>query len=129
MIDDKLLLIIRIIAVLITVYMINQVRINRVNETESLLWMLSCFSMVILAFFPKLLHILSISMGIKYPPTTLFLIAILIILLILYRQFVKISKLMNKSNELVRTIAFMQQEIELLHHEHSWVKHEEGKSE
>lgn len=73
--------------------------------------------LVILAFFPGSLAIISDMLGIQYPPATLFFLSTLVTIVLLFRQFGKISVLTIKVNELVRTVGILTNEIEKLKQE------------
>jgi hypothetical protein len=110
--EYKLILISRIIAIAISVYIINKTRKNLLIEKESFYWVIGCLGIVLITLFPDILSNISELLGIKYPPATLFLIAIIIILILLYRQLGRISLLTTKVNELVKAVAILTHEIE-----------------
>lgn len=112
--DDKLIWFSRVIAILISLYIINRARKKFINEKESLFWVFGSIIFIIIAFFPSLLNFVSKLIGIQYPPATLFLIAILFIVLLLYREFEKRSLLSHQINDLVRTNSILALEVETL---------------
>lgn len=112
--DDKLIWFSRVIAILISLYIINRARKKFINEKESLFWVFGSIIFIIIAFFPSLLNFVSKLIGIQYPPATLFLIAILFIVLLLYREFEKRSFLSHQINDLVRTNSILALEVEIL---------------
>lgn len=112
--EYKLLIFARIISILLSAYIINQVRRNLLNEKESLFWVFSSFLILVIAFFPATLDTLSSFIGIQYPPATLFLITLIVIVVIIYRHFAKISLLSNKISDLIKTVALLKDEVDEL---------------
>ncbi|MCC3374098.1 DUF2304 domain-containing protein [Cohnella sp. REN36] len=112
--DYKLVVLSRVVSLFVAVYIINKTRKNLLNEKESLFWVLGSLIMLLISFFPRVLDVAAKSIGIQYPPAMLFLVVILVILLILYRQFAKWSLLNKKLNYLVRTVALLSNELEEL---------------
>jgi hypothetical protein len=127
--DYKVLVFSRIISLLIGIYIINRVRKNLLNEKESLFWVIGAFSIMIIAFFPGIIESLSFILGIHYPPAFLFLVAILILFSIVYRQFCKISILNDKVNELIRTVSILSFEVNRLENSEEKVENPNGKVE
>lgn len=74
-------------------------------------WLFMSLFMVFMAFFPRLLETISGLMGIQYPPAALFLISTIILFILLFRQFGKITVLNNKIGDLIRTVAILEYEI------------------
>ncbi|NHN34277.1 DUF2304 domain-containing protein [Paenibacillus agricola] len=120
--EYKLILISRIIAILVSIYILNKTRKNLLIEKESFYWVIGCLVVVLLTIFPDSLVYISELLGIKYPPATLFLIAIILILILLYRQLGRISLLTTKVNELIRTVAILTFELESYKKEHKMDK-------
>ena len=81
---------------------------RKINERNSLLWLLG--ALIILAFstMPDLLQVLADLTGVEYPPTLLFLFSTLIILFILLFQSIQISVMQERLKELTQLVAIGQ---------------------
>lgn len=123
--DYKLLIFSRIVSLLMGIYIINRVRKNLLNEKESFFWVTGALLVMLIAFFPDIINSFSRIVGIQYPPAFLFLVAILILFVIVYRQFCKISILNEKVNDLVKTVSLLSFEVNRLNN----IKEMVGKSD
>lgn len=77
---------------------------RRINERNSLFWLLS--ALIILAFstMPEILNMLAALAGVDYPPTLLFLLSTLILLFITLHQSIQISVLQERLKELTQHV-------------------------
>jgi len=94
-----------VIAVGALAIVIGLVRARRLKERYAVLWLLVAIGMVALVIFRPLLDRLSTSMGIQSGTTTLFLIAILVILGVLLQLSVSLTSLEQKVQDAVEAIA------------------------
>lgn len=78
---------------------------RRINERNSLFWLSGSIIILILSAFPEILEVVARAIGVEYPPTLLFLIAILILLLIVLSQSIQISVLNEQLKELTQHVA------------------------
>ena len=97
------------VAVLIIV--IELIRRGRLKEKYSLLWLLAGSMLFILSISRELLEYLSRMVGIYYPPSLLFLLAFLFLLLITLHFSVVISGLSEKNKKLAQELALLRQEV------------------
>jgi hypothetical protein len=97
------------VAVLIVV--IELIRRGRLKEKYALLWLLSGTMLLILSASRELLEYLSRMVGIFYPPSLLFLLAFLFLLLITLHFSVVISGLSEKNKKLAQELALLRQEM------------------
>ena len=96
-------------AVLIVV--VELIRQGRLKERYSLLWLLAGGILLIFSSSRGLLDAVSRLFGIFYPPSFLFLLAFLFLLLITLHFSVVISGLSEKNRKLAQEIALLRQEI------------------
>jgi hypothetical protein len=87
------------------------VKKNIYFEKESIFWLLGAFFMLLLAIFPKFIDFLASSLNISYPPSLLFLLSIVFIFAILFRQSQQISILHTKMRELIETNALIEERL------------------
>jgi len=84
---------------------------GRLKERYSLLWLLAGVVLLILSLSRALLAFLSRLLGVSYPPSLLFLLAFLFLLLITLHFSVVISGLSEKNRKLAQEIALLRQEM------------------
>lgn len=80
---------------------------HKINERNSLLWLAGSLGILVLATIPNLLDIVARWLGVSYPPTLLFLLSILVILLIILHQSIQISVLQARCRELTQYLAIV----------------------
>ena len=97
------------IAIFISV--IELVRRNRLKERYSLLWLLASVVMLWFSLSRESLHAVSRLIGIQYPPSLLFLLAILFLIIINIHFSTVISELSEKNKHLAQEIALLKDEL------------------
>lgn len=107
------------VSIAVFIYIINLTRKNLLNEKESIFWVFGAFGVIILSIFPTILDWISKFIGVEYPPTTLFLMSTIMLVVIVFRQFTKISKLENKMKDSISTISILDFELRRLLEEKS----------
>lgn len=88
-------------ALLVLYFVIRKLRKAQIEVLDSVFWLFSAFSFVVLAAFPQVAFWLSSLLGFESPANFVFLY---VIVLLLYREFsntVSISKLRRRINQLV----------------------------
>ncbi len=95
----------------VLVIVVELIRRGRLKERYSLLWLLAGAILLILSSSRSLLEYISRRMGIFYPPSLLFLLAFLFLLLITLHFSVVISGLSEKNKQLAQEIALLRQQI------------------
>ena len=78
---------------------------KKINERNTLVWLVSCVIIVILSINPELLDAIAVKVGVNYPPSLLFLFSVLVLLLLALYQSIQISALQEKMKELSQYIA------------------------
>src|SRR6056297_2413417 len=104
-----------------SVYIINKVRIKKLELQYSLIWLFVSGALFLLALFPNLIKILAGLISVQDDVNALFLVIIFFILLIVFSIT---SSLSDKS----KTINILVQEIGLLKHEVNKIKIQNKKS-
>ena len=90
---------------------IELIRRGRLKERYSLLWLFASGVLLILSSSRDILNYISDMMGIYYPPSFLFLLAFLFLLLITLHFSVTISGLSEKNKRLAQELALLRQEM------------------
>lgn len=81
---------------------------RKISERNSLLWLSGALAILILAVVPDFLDEVSLLLGIKYPPSFLFLISTLVLLYMSLTQSMQISRLTDQLKELTQRYAISQ---------------------
>jgi hypothetical protein len=87
------------------------IRRGRLKERYSLLWLFAGGVLLILSSSRNILEYISNRVGIYYPPSFLFLLAFLFLLLITLHFSVTISGLSEKNKRLAQELALLRQEM------------------
>jgi hypothetical protein len=85
------------------------VRRRKLREEYSILWLFGSVVLLILSLKKNWLDSLAHALGIVYPPSFLFLVGILFILLILIHFSIAISKLHQMNKKMAQEIALMKE--------------------
>jgi len=101
-----------IVSASVMIFVIELIRRGRLKEKYSLLWLLAGIILLVLSASRELLEYLSSAVGIYYPPSLLFLLAFLFLLLITLHFSVVISGLSEKNKKLAQEIALLRQEMQ-----------------
>ena len=90
-------------------YILEMVRRRKLREEYSILWLFGSAMILVLSLKKNWLDRLAHALGIVYPPSFLFLVGILFILLILIHFSIAISKLHQMNKKMAQEIALMKQ--------------------
>ena len=88
------------------------IRRRRLQERYALLWILTGVVVLVLALWREALGGLAELVGIAYPPSALFVLASVFILLVLLDYSTVISKLSNQNRILAQRIALLENRLE-----------------
>jgi hypothetical protein len=102
------------VSVLVFVFIIDMVRKRRLREEYSVLWLVTSALMFVLVLRYKTLVSLTYFIGAGLPTTTLFLCAIIFLMLLSVQFCIKISRLTDDVKNLSQENALMKLEIENL---------------
>jgi len=107
---------IKIIAILgsgsLLVVVIELIRRGRLKERYSLLWLFAGSMLLVFSLSRDLLEYTSRLLGIYYPPSFLFLLAFLFLLLITLHFSVVLSGLSEQNKQLAQELALLRQEMQ-----------------
>ena len=90
------------------------IRAGRLREKYSLLWLFTSVVIIALATSRQLLESLAIAVGIFYPPSLLFLLGMLFLLLVNIGFSVTLSRLSQCNHKLAQEVALLKKEMENL---------------
>lgn len=101
-----------IVGIVLAIYILSNVKNNKFDIGESLLWLFGTFAIVIVGIFPGIITYVSKLVGIEYAPSLFFLVCIIFILLINFINSKKILKLQEKIITLAQEIAILKKKKE-----------------
>lgn len=99
-------------SVAVLVFVLELVRQRRLREEYSLLWLATAGVVLILSLSRPLLDVLASAVGIFYPPSALFLVALLFVLAILMHFSMVITRLTQENKEVAQQIALLRHELQ-----------------
>ncbi len=105
---DRITLSIVIGALVLLVIVVELVRQRRLEEQYSLLWLGAATALVALAISRDLWDKLAIIVGIAYPPTALFIVLFVAMIMILLHFSTVISKLTRQNRQAAQEIGLLQ---------------------
>ena len=97
------------LSIIILVY--KQVKKNKLEEKESLFWILGSICILILAFFPKIIITMSRILNIDYPPSLLFLLGIIFTIGLVFRLTLYVTLMKQQIKELAQRNALLEKKI------------------
>jgi hypothetical protein len=98
-------------ALLLLVVILELVRSRRLQERYALLWVMTSIVLLVFALWRDGLNVLARTVGIAYPPSALFLLAALFILVVLLHYSTVISELAECNLMLAQRIALLEQRL------------------
>lgn len=94
-------------SVLLFAFVINFIRLGILKEKYSVLWLVSSVVITVLSLKKDILDRLAGALGIAYPPSLLFLVAFIFVLLILLHFSVVISILHEKNKTMAQELTLV----------------------
>jgi hypothetical protein len=92
-------------------YIIEMVRRRKLREEYSILWLFGSIVMVVLSVRRDWLEAASHTVGIFYPPSFLFLVAIFFVLLILIHFSITVSRLYVMNKKMAQELALLKERL------------------
>lgn len=111
---NRIQLIASVVSIVIIFVVIYLVKNKKLKESYSLIWLATGAFMLTASFWRRLLKIISDLIGIYYPPSALFLIGIIFLILLLLQFSVVISSLFENNKKLIQRVSLLEFELEEL---------------
>lgn len=86
-------------------YIVSLLVRKKISERHTLIWLIFVIVVVSLSIDPYILDLLARRIGVDYPPTLLFLVSMLLLMLVVLYQSIQISTLNEKVKELGQNMA------------------------
>lgn len=83
---------------------------RQMNESNSILWFMVGFLMLIAGFFPDLITSLAAIIRVDYPPTLLFLVSIIALILISFKSSADLSKVEKQVTEMAIVVSLLKEQ-------------------
>jgi hypothetical protein len=96
----------------ILVIVIELIRRNRLKERYSLIWLATAVILIFFSIWRRLLDRVALFFGIYYPPSFLFLIAILFLIVLLLHFSTIVSSLSEQNKRLAQEVAILKTRME-----------------
>jgi hypothetical protein len=106
-------------ALLLIGVVLELIRSRRLQERYALLWLLTGGVILVLALWRGLLGIVSSAIGVHYPPSALFAVGAVFILVVLLHYSTVISKLSETNKVLAQRLALLEAELAEHRDEHA----------
>lgn len=100
-----------VLSIILVVFILELVRRRRLREEYSLLWLLIGGSMFALALWAPAVTIIAKLVGIYYPPSALFLLGLIFIVILLLHLTTVISRLTENNKNLAQEVALLKERV------------------
>jgi hypothetical protein len=110
-IDSRLTFVAAVAVVLVLVAIVELIRRHRLQERYALLWIATGGVMLVLALWRGALHTFADLLGVAYPPSALFMVAGLFVLVVLLHFSTVLSRLSEQNKTLAQKIALLEQKL------------------
>lgn len=101
-----------VVSLVLLIVIFELMRSRRLRERYALLWLLTAAVMLALSLWRGGLNTIADAFGIAYPPSALFVLGALFVLLVLLHYSTVISKLSDQNIILAQRVALLENEIE-----------------
>ena len=101
-----------LIGIVLIGYIIKSVINKNFDMYESIFWIIAAVAIIVLAVFPKSLDQISLKLGISYSPSLVFLLGVVFLLFINFKQSRLLNDEKQKTIELAQNIAILKEKIE-----------------
>ncbi len=101
-----------IIALVLFVVVIDFIRRGLLKERYSVLWLASIVAVGVLAVWKDLVDLVALKVGVAYPPSLLFLVALFFVLIILFHYSVELSILTGRNKKLTQELSLLKATVE-----------------
>jgi hypothetical protein len=108
---DMIPLLTTIISITIFISIIELIRRNRLKEKYSILWLFASVVLILFSLSRESLHYISSLVGVHYPPSFIFLLSFLFLIIINIHLTSVISKLTDNNKTLSQEVALLKEAV------------------
>ena len=105
------------ISIFIFVVVIELIRRNHLKERYSLIWLTTSVALIVFSVWRRLLDYISLKLGIYYPPSLLFLVAITFLVVLLLHFSTIVSSLSEKNRRLAQEVGILKSRLDRIERE------------
>lgn len=98
-----------LISILVMLFIILSVKKSTLSIKESFYWFVSTILMLILSIFPEIINWLAKIIEVSYPPSLLFVLCIIFLVLMIFRCSKKIADQNEKIRYLIQEISILKE--------------------
>lgn len=99
------------IGIILIIYIIKSVMNKNFDMYESIFWIIATIVIIILAIFPKSLDAISLKLGIRYSPSLVFLLGVVFLLFINFKQSRLLNDEKQKIVELTQELVILKEKV------------------
>ena len=88
------------------------VRERRLREKYAILWLTTSLFIILLTVSRRVLEVAALSIGIYYPPSLLFLVGVLFLLMVTIGHSVTLSRLSESNHNLAQEVALLRKQLD-----------------
>lgn len=103
-----------VLGLVLMIYIFNAVRKRKLTIDLSIFWTIGAIAIFIIGCFPNIIIWAANLVGIAYPPSLLFLLSIVFLLLLELNNCLTISELKEKNKELIQYLAIVEERVRKL---------------
>jgi hypothetical protein len=103
-----------VLGLLFVIYILFKVKNKLFSEVKSFFWIIGGLLVVILPIYPDIITTVARLMGIEYAPSVLFLLGIIFIIFIVFRQEQDVSNLNERVKELAQRNSLLEERLRCL---------------
>lgn len=100
------------ISIGIFAFVIWLIKERRLREKYALLWLFTSLFVILLTMSRRVLETTALTLGIYYPPSLLFLVGVLFLLMVAIGQSVSLSRLSESNHKLAQEVALLKKTME-----------------
>lgn len=100
-----------ILSIIVILYVVNIVRKKKFSIKESFWWIFASIIMLLLSIFPYSIDWFAKKIGVDYPPSLLFVLCIVFLLFINFKNSKRIAELQMKVVELGQELAIVKEKV------------------
>jgi len=110
-ISPILSIVVKVASILFFIFIINMVRIKKLELKYALTWILTSISFVVMALFPETLYFIAGLMGVELPVNALFMSVIFLLIMIVFTLSLAVSRQALRIKTLVQEIGLIREEL------------------
>lgn len=125
---SRVQLVVLITSLLVTGFIIEQVRRRRLAVEYSLIWIVAGLGMIVLSLWKDGIEYIADLMGIYYAPSAIFVIFGVLVFVLCVHFSLEISKLSSNNRVLVQRIALLEDDLKRLEENSGGIEYKERKA-